>query len=157
MDERRICNIDGQWVYRFENGRRAVCASREALEGFVQAYEANADDAHRAEPRFLSAWRRGVELAGAEYFQTTVADVSQATDRDQLRPDPERIEAAFGFLSPGQATFLAAMCSFFDARWGQDLLTRLPGERANLCDIAATLDPERQALIGELFVNYRGW
>ncbi len=105
--------------------------------------------------RFLSAWKRGVILAGDHYFQVTVSDIVEATHRDQLRPDYARIEHALGSVSAGQGAFLAAMYSFFNADDGQRLLTR--AGYPNICDVAAKLDGVHAEIIASLFLNYHGW
>ena len=105
--------------------------------------------------RFLAAWKRGVRLAGERCFDITAANVDRATDKDQLRPSWDYIEAHLLDRSRGEAAFLAALCSFFNRHWGQALLER--AGYPNLCDLAATLDAERSAVVTELFLNYQGW
>ena len=105
--------------------------------------------------RFLAAWKRGVRLAGERCFDITAASVDRATDKDQLRPSWDYIEFHLLDRSRGEAAFLAALCSFFNSHWGQALLER--AGFPNLCDLAATLDAERSAVVTELFLNYQGW
>ena len=105
--------------------------------------------------RFLAAWKRGVRLAGERCFDITAASVDRATDKDQLRPSCDYVEVHLLDRSRGEAAFLAALCSFFNSHWGQALLER--AGFPNLCDLAATLDAERSAVVTELFLNYQGW
>jgi hypothetical protein len=105
--------------------------------------------------RFLAAWKRGVRLAGERCFDITAATVERATDKDQLRPSWDHVEAHLLDRSRGEAAFLAALCAFFNSHWGQALLER--AGYPNLCDLAGTLDAERSAVITELFLNYKGW
>ena len=105
--------------------------------------------------RFLAAWKRGVRLASERCFDITAASVDRATDKDQLRPSWDYIEVHLLDRSRGEAAFLAALCSFFNSHWGQALLER--AGYPNLCDLAATLDAERSAVVTELFLNYQGW
>lgn len=107
------------------------------------------------EVRFLAAWKRGVRLAGEHYFRREAPTVDAATHKHQLAPDGELIEASLGGRSRGQAAFLAAMCSFYDATWGQTLLVR--AGYPNLCDLAAKLESPYADVIAELFLNYPGW
>jgi len=105
--------------------------------------------------RFLAAWKRGVHLAGEDCFDITAVSVDRAIDKDQLRPSLDSVEVHLLDRSRGEAAFLAALCSFFNSQWGQALLER--AGYPNLCDLAATLDAERSAVIAELFLNYQGW
>jgi hypothetical protein len=107
------------------------------------------------EARFLDAWKRGVQMAGENYFRLKAPTVEAAMHKHQLAPDCELIEASLGARSRGQAAFLAAMCSFYDAEWGQRLLVR--AGYPNLCDLASKLDPPYAEIIAELFLNYPGW
>lgn len=107
------------------------------------------------EQRFLDAWKRGVRLAGENYFKLEAPTVETATHKNQLAPDCELVEASIGGRSRGQAAFLAAMCSFYDAEWGQSLLVR--AGYPNLCDLASKLDPPHAGIVAELFLNYPGW
>lgn len=60
-----------------------------------------------------------------------------------------------GWLSSGEAVFLAAMYSFYNSRAGGEMLASLgvtaPG------DIAASLDASRRHVIADLLVSYAGW
>jgi hypothetical protein len=47
------------------------------------------------------------------------------------------------------------MCSFYNAQWGQKLLTE--AGFPNICDIASKLDSEHAEVIAELFLTYSGW
>jgi hypothetical protein len=124
-----------------------------ALQAIAQARR----EAEASEWLFLDAWKRGVALAGKEYFLVTVSDPASASDKNELRPNGELVEQTIGVLSSGQGVFLAAMCSFFNPRWGQSLLAGLGEHRTNICDISAALDTERRLVIAELFQHYNGW
>ena len=104
--------------------------------------------------RFLAAWKRGVKLAGEEYFNV-VGSVEGATDKEQLRPNYKMIEHSLFKISSGQATFLAALYSFFNGEEGQLFLEQLG--KPNISDLAAYLDRERAEIISELFLTYSGW
>jgi len=107
------------------------------------------------ERRFLEAWKQGVLIAGESYFNITAPGVAEATDKNQLRPDWNHIDAHIGYLSRGEAAFLAAMYSFFNSVDGQRLLEGV--DFPNICDLAAKLDPDRAEVIAELLMTYPGW
>lgn len=112
-------------------------------------------DFRERERRFLEAWKRGVLLAGPGCFKVKAPTVEAATHKQQLEPDWDFIEASLTVRSRGEAAFLAAMCSFYNAEWGQTLLVRAC--YPNLCDLAAKLDAPYAQIIAELFLNYPGW
>jgi hypothetical protein len=105
--------------------------------------------------RFLDAWKQGIALIGPRFFEADAALFKSETSKDDLRPDWDYIEACIGALSRGEAAFLAGMCSFYNAEWGQKLLVE--AGYPNICDIAAKLDREQAAVIAELFMTYSGW
>ena len=112
-------------------------------------------DYREREQRFLAAWKRGVQLAGPGYFKLKAPTVEAATHKGQLEPDWDLIEETLTARSRGEAAFLAAMCSFYNAEWGQSLLVR--AGFPNLCDLASKLDEPHAGIIAELFLNYPGW
>ncbi len=116
---------------------------------------ATVSDWRARQARFLDAWKHGVRLAGEHCFDITAVSVEAATDKDQLRPSWDTVEAHLLDRSRGEAAFLAALCSFFNSQWGQALLER--AGYPNLCDLAGTLDAERTGVIAELFLSYQGW
>jgi len=116
---------------------------------------ARVSDWRAREAAFLTAWKRGVRLVGESCFDITAVSVEAATDKDQLRPSWDHVEAHLLDRSRGEAAFLAALCSFFNSHWGQALLER--AGYPNLCDLAGTLDAERSRVIAELFLSYQGW
>lgn len=112
-------------------------------------------DYRERERLFLAAWKRGVQLAGPDYFKLRAPTVEAATHKGQLEPDWDLIEETLMVRSRGEAAFLAAMCSFYNAEWGQSLLVR--AGFPNLCDLASKLDEPHTGIIAELFLNYPGW
>ena len=105
--------------------------------------------------RFLDAWKRGVRLAGERCFDITAPSVDRATDKDELRPNRDHVDAHLLARSRGEAAFLAVLCGFFNSDWGQALLEQ--AGFANLFELAGTLDAERSAIMSELFLTYQGW
>ena len=100
-------------------------------------------DYRERERLFLAAWKRGVQLAGPGYFKLKAPTGEAATHKGQLEPDWDLIEETLTARSRGEAAFLAAMCSFYNAEWGQSL--------------ASKLDEPHTGIIAELFLNYPGW
>ena len=123
------------------------------MDAFVN--RARVSDWRAREEAFLRAWKHGVRLAGERCFDITAASLEVATDKDQLRPSWDHVEAHLLDRSRGEAAFLAALCSFFNSHWGQALLER--AGYPNLCDLAERLDAERTGVIAELFLSYQGW
>lgn len=108
----------------------------------------------RSQP-FLEAWKRGIALIGPRFFEVDAVSFGSATDKNDLKPDWNYIEECLGVLSRGEAAFLAGMCSFYNAEWGQKLLTEVGFP--NICDLASKLDREHAEVVAELFLTYSGW
>ena len=106
------------------------------------------------EQRFLAAWKRGVDFLGAHLFgpETTAT----ARDKEGLRPLPDPVEAVFAQESGGEEQFLAAMVSFYDPGWGEELAARILCEKS-VCGLTYNLDHERVEVLCELLRNYQGW
>ncbi|TEI20841.1 hypothetical protein IPC1310_04225 [Pseudomonas aeruginosa] len=104
---------------------------------------------------FFEAWKRGVEIAGPEWFgDGTREGLNQAKTKWDLRPDMLRLNDALGVLSSGERMFLSAMVSFYNAREGGAMLKRCRFHRLSDFD---GLDLERRKVIADLLVNYSGW
>jgi len=104
---------------------------------------------------FFEAWKRGVHIAGAEWFgDGTREGLQHATTKWDLRPNLLMLNEALGVLSSGQRMFLSAMVSFYNAREGGELLKRCGFE--GLSDLGG-LDLERRKVIADLTLNYNGW
>ena len=104
---------------------------------------------------FFEAWKRGVEIAGPQWFgDGTREGMSQAQSKWDLCPDVQRINKAIGVLSGGERMFLAAMVSVYDDRKGGAMLKRCGFH--GLADFGG-LDLERRRVIADLLLNYGGW
>ena len=64
-------------------------------------------------------------------------------------------KSALGVLSTGEAVFLAAMYSFYNADDGAAMLTRLGADSPGA--VAAALDEKRRRIIADLTMCYAGW
>ncbi|HCF5435859.1 MULTISPECIES: hypothetical protein [Pseudomonas] len=104
---------------------------------------------------FLEAWKRGVQIAGVEWFgDGTREGLQNARSKWELRPNVLRLNDALGVLSSGQRMFLSAMVSFYNASEGGAMLKRCQFE--GLADLGG-LDLERRKVIAELTLHYHGW
>lgn len=115
------------------------------------------DDAHfaQAPEAFFQTWKRGVELAGCEWFgDGTLDGLHRATDKQALRPNALLLSDALDVLSRSEQLFLAAMVSFCYPREGGAMLARC-GFRG-LSDFGS-LDLRRRAVVANLLLHYRGW
>ncbi len=109
----------------------------------------------RAPDAFFQAWKRGVEIAGPEWFGDGTHDSFQgAASKWDLRPNLLLINDALGVLSSGQRMFLAAMVSFYNACDGAAMLHRCGFE--GLSDLGG-LDLKRRQVIADLVLHYNGW
>jgi hypothetical protein len=104
--------------------------------------------------RFLAAWKQGIEFIGPELFGP--GKPATATDKNQLCPHPDEVEKAFIEESCGEEQFLAAMVSFYDPAWGEELVARIDSHKS-LCGLTYNLDHECTEIVCELLRNYTGW
>jgi hypothetical protein len=104
--------------------------------------------------RFLEAWKHGVEFLGSNFFGPGTPE--SARSKDDLRPIKDVVEASFDRESEGEEQFLAAMVSFFDPAWGEELVNRIECHKS-LCGITFELDHECTEIVCKLLINYEGW
>ena len=104
--------------------------------------------------RFLQAWKHGVEFLGQRFFGPGTPETARS--KEDLRPLREVIEAEFTEESEGEEQFLAAMVSFFDPAWGEELAGRIECHKS-LCGMTFDLDHECTKIVCELLLNYEGW
>jgi hypothetical protein len=119
----------------------------EVLEQFRREQEES--DAHftTAPARFFEAWKQAVMLAGPVYFgDGTREAIENAKDHWALAPNGAVILDAFGVLSSGERTFLAALYSFYNTH-DSVLLCEKAGIRG-FADLSG-LDLVRRKLIAE--------
>lgn len=104
--------------------------------------------------RFLAAWKRGIFYLGPELFGPGA--LKTARDKDELRPRQQAVEAALAQESGGEEQFLAAMISFYDPAWGEELAARIDCHKS-VCGLTYNLDHDCTAILCELLLNYEGW
>jgi hypothetical protein len=104
--------------------------------------------------RFLTAWKQGVEFIGSELFGP--GSPATATNKHELCPLREAVEKALEEESCGEEQFLAAMVSFYDPAWGEELADRIDIYKS-LSGLTFNLDHECTEIVCELLRNYTGW
>jgi hypothetical protein len=104
--------------------------------------------------RFLRAWKHGVDFLGPQFFGP--GQPENARTKEELRPLKDVIDASFEEESEGEEQFLAAMVSFFDPAWGEELASRIECHKS-LCGLTFDLDHECTEIVCELLINYEGW
>ncbi|MGD9018657.1 MAG: hypothetical protein PVJ25_02565 [Desulfuromonadales bacterium] len=104
--------------------------------------------------RFLAAWKHGVEYLGPKLFGPGSPETAKS--KDDLRPLRDIVEAEFAKESEGEEEFLAAMVSFYDPAWGEELAARIECHKS-LSGLTLDLDHECTEIICELLLNYEGW
>ena len=104
--------------------------------------------------RFLQAWKRGVDFLGSHFFGPETPGT--ASSKEELLPLKDVVDAAFEQESEGEEQFLAAMVSFYDPAWGEELVSRIVCHKS-LCGLTFDLDHECTEIVCELLLNYEGW
>lgn len=103
---------------------------------------------------FLTAWKHGVEFIGPEFFGPGSPDTAKT--KEELKPLKEIVETAFADESEGEEQFLAAMVSFYDPAWGEELAERIECHKS-FSGLTLDLDHECTEIVCELLRNYEGW
>jgi hypothetical protein len=104
--------------------------------------------------RFLTAWKHGVDFLGSELFGPGATE--SARNKEDLQPIPAMVDAVFNKESCGEEQLLAAMVSFYDPDWGEELSARIDCPKS-LCGQTFNLDHECTEILCELLLNYEGW
>jgi hypothetical protein len=104
--------------------------------------------------RFLQAWKHGVDYLGPHLFGPKTP--THAARKEDLTPDRDAIEAIFAEESEGEEQFLAAMVSFYDPAWGEELSGRIECHKS-LSGLTLDLDHECTEILCALLINHEGW
>lgn len=105
---------------------------------------------------FFAVWRRAVARAGTRFFgDGTEATLMRAEDKWDLEPRGQAIREALDTLSRGDAAFLAALYSFYNAS-NAALVWRALGLHG-FSDLCVRLDPDAKRIVADLMLLYRGW
>lgn len=105
--------------------------------------------------QFRQAWKDGVQLAGPSLFGCQCGQPEHAQHWRQLTPKLDVIRKSLPNKSQAEATFAAAMASFFNAEEGQKLLKKAGCEAFG--GLANILPPRQRSIIACLFLNFHGW
>ena len=104
---------------------------------------------------FFQAWKRGVQIAGYQWFgDGTREGFARAASKWDLCPAVPRLDNALGVLSSGERMFFSAMVSVYDSREGGAMLRHCGFE--GLSDLGC-LDLEQRQVITDLLLHYNGW
>ena len=103
---------------------------------------------------FLAAWKRGVAYLGPELFGPGA--LATARVKNDLQPLPQAVESVFAGESGSEEQFMAAMVSFYDPVWGEELAVRIDCLKS-ICGLTYNLDHECTDILCELLLNYEGW
>jgi len=148
----------GMWLGRaVQRGGRELFLTSENREFLQQellrmqlCYADDGDD------RFLAAWKRGVQFAPA-LFHCATPTVEAATDKNQLRPSWDAVEA---FLrsrpEPWKRDLIMSLCSFYNNDWMEEWAKKLRIRRS-IGTLAITLDGDHREVLADLLDSYRGW
>jgi hypothetical protein len=104
--------------------------------------------------RFLEAWKHGVDYLGTHLFGPGSPET--AMNKDELRPLSAAVDAEFEQESEGEEQFLAAMVSFYDPAWGEELAGRIECHKS-ISGLTFDLDHECTEIVCELLINCEGW
>ena len=104
--------------------------------------------------RFFEAWKHGVDFLGEHLFGPGTLETARR--KEDLRPLKDAVNAEFAQESEGEEQFLAAMVSFYDPAWGEELAGRIECHKS-LCGLTFDLDHECTIIVSTLLVNYEGW
>ena len=109
---------------------------------------------------FLEAWKQAVELSGWAFFgDGTETGLLAATDKNQLRPRWDIIEAGFHRLNRRDQFLLAHTLTFFNPDTGgwpnQKYVSRLSSPTFG--EASAAMDLEGRAVLARLLISYEGW
>lgn len=104
--------------------------------------------------RFLKAWKHGAVFLGPHLFGPESPETARR--KEDLTPLKEPITDVFDQESEGEEQFLAAMVSFYDPAWGEELASRIECHKS-LSGLTLDLDHECTEIVCELLINYEGW
>ena len=99
-------------------------------------------------------------MAGFEYFgDGTPAGCALATDKNQLRPNWDRIEQSFPSLTEAEQIFLAHALTFFNSASGAWPVKKYLGALPNpsLGHATSRLDQPRRTALTQLILTYERW
>ena len=105
--------------------------------------------------RYLAAWKEAVNQLGAELFTVRSQSVEEATNRNDLRPDPDAIEHYVN-STPGDHFFLFAVVSFFSYSMIEGIFEEADRWMPKLPDYHYLSDAQKKILY-TLIENHEAW
>jgi hypothetical protein len=110
------------------------------------------------EARFLTAWKRAVRMAGAQYFDVINTHFYEfASKKDQLRPSYPKIKSALSTESIQQGLFLCALYTFYNEDEGRRLTLQFYPSCGSMDVLMRQLEPERREILQSLASSYTDW
>lgn len=109
-----------------------------------------------SESQFLAAWKDAVKLSGVILFDIRAVSVDAATDKNDLRPDWNAIEAYMTSEPYNNHYFLIAVLQFFSYSGIEDICNSVELSVPRLPDLAS-LDNDQRDIIYRLIETYDGW
>ena len=104
---------------------------------------------------FLKSWKAAINQLGPELFHVRSATVDGATDREELRPNPEAIERYVN-TEHGHHYFLFSVISFFSHALIEDIFATAGIHCPRLPDLHH-LDATEREILYLLIESYEGW
>ncbi|MCU7933705.1 MAG: hypothetical protein KZQ99_02355 [Candidatus Thiodiazotropha sp. (ex Dulcina madagascariensis)] len=104
---------------------------------------------------FLFAWKRAILASGATGLFYNGDMVDKTTSLKRLAPKVGDIGKRIHVYPKSQATFLAALVSFYNPEEGAKLAKKVGCN--GLGDIATNLSHEQRFIIADLLMNHTGW
>ncbi|ODC01178.1 hypothetical protein A3197_01460 [Candidatus Thiodiazotropha endoloripes] len=104
---------------------------------------------------FIDAWKRGILASGVPGLFYSGDMVDKTSSLERLAPKVRDIGKRIHVYPKKQATFLAAMVSFYNPEEGAKLAKKVGCN--GLGDIANNITLEQRLIISDLLVNHTGW
>jgi hypothetical protein len=104
---------------------------------------------------FIDAWKRGILASGAPslFYSSDILD--KTTSLERLAPKVREIGKRIHSYPKRQATFLAAMVSFYNPEEGAKLAKKVGCN--GLGDIAINITFDQRLIISDLLMYHTGW
>ncbi len=108
-----------------------------------------------SEELFVSAWKRGINIVGKEFFNIKASSLESAKKKWQMEPNYQFIKNEMSSYSHGKQVLLGLMYSFYDPECGQDIL--IQAQSPNFVQSLFILNEEARTIISELWLYHTGW
>ena len=112
-------------------------------------------DEEKKAQQFLKSWKVAAKKLGPELFTVKAANVDVATDRNDIRPNPEAIEQYIN-NNPNHHYFLFLVVSFFSYSMIEDMFAEAGIGFPRIVDYQF-LDETERMIIYSLIENFEDW